>query len=143
MSRIRIIPLPAHTASSRSGTLVPVEFASAVPFAVARAYFIFGVRSRGVVRGAHAHLQEDECFICLRGRVAARISEDGNPPQNIILRQPDEMLYVPKLVWHEFTDFSPDAMLLAFSNVPYTPGNQNYITDFSAFRALVQPGTAS
>ena len=127
-----MIELPLHEDPDRGGKLVPIEHNTALPFEVKRTYYLMNVPS-GTTRGAHAHLVEDEVFICIRGKVTMQFSENGEPKQPLTLTEPNIAVHVPKLVWHEFTNFSPDAILLCFSSTNYLPGNQNYITDWDDF----------
>lgn len=131
---IREVEIPIFGEPER-GKLVSVEFQKAIPFPVKRVYFLWGVPA-GVVRGAHAHTVEKEFFMCVRGRCAIRVSADGNPPQKIILNAPNRGIFVDNLVWHEFAEFSPDALLLCFSSTHYLP--DNYISDFSEFQKILK-----
>jgi len=130
---IREIELPLHT--DERGKLVPVEFDSAIPFEVKRTYYIWGVPS-GVVHGGCAYTEEKNVFFCIRGRCHAHISTDGSTPAKIVLHSPNRGLFVDNLVWHEFSDFSPDAILLCFSSTNYLP--DNHIRSFEEFKKVVQ-----
>jgi len=112
------------------GTLTPFEFDEKFPFSVKRVYTVTGVE--GVVRGAHAHTQESEVFVCVAGSVTA-IVDDGQKSQKIALDHPSKALHVRTMCWHEFEAFSKDAVLLCFSSTHYLPGEQNYISDREEF----------
>ncbi len=129
---IREIEVPLFGESDR-GKLVSYELESALPFPVKRVYFLWGV-PHGALRGAHAHTIEKEFFVCIRGRCTLRISPDGTDPQKITLNAPHRGIFVDTLVWHEFSDFSPDALLLCFSSTHYLP--ENYIRNFQEFQKL-------
>lgn len=131
---IKQIEFPHHD-SSESGKLVPIELESALPFKTKRIYYISAVPV-GAVRGAHAHTIEEECFICIRGRCTATVSTDGVNMQKIALYQPHVGLYVSKLVWHEFSNFTPDAIMLCISSTPYLP--DNYINNLDDFRKICE-----
>jgi dTDP-4-dehydrorhamnose 3,5-epimerase-like enzyme len=131
---IREVEFPIFSESHR-GKLVPVEFDSAIPFVVKRLYYIWGVPV-GVVRGGHAHTLEQEFFVCVRGKCTLKASTDGGELHKIVLRTSNRGVFVDSLVWHEFTDFSPDAILLCFSSTTYLP--DNYITDFQKFQEIKQ-----
>jgi len=132
-TNIREISLPIFENSN--GKLLPIEFFSAVPFEVMRTYFIWAV-PLGTKRGGHAHTKEKEVFICLRGRCNLYFSTDGKKTQKIPLQNPQKAIFVDNLVWHEFSDFSPDALLLAFSSTKYLP--ENYISSFDDFAKIIQ-----
>lgn len=126
--RYQIIEFP--TFIDTKGTLTPFEFNDAFPFEVKRVYSVTG--REGVTRGAHAHLIESEVFVVLTGSVMARV-DDGENVAEISLDQPGKALYVKDLCWHEFYDFSENAVLLCFSSTHYLPGESNYITEKSKF----------
>ncbi|QQS59062.1 FdtA/QdtA family cupin domain-containing protein [Candidatus Peregrinibacteria bacterium] len=129
---IRETEFPSFEEAAR-GKLVPIELDSAIPFPTKRVYYLWGVPV-GAVRGGHAHTIEKEFFICLRGRCTLKFSTDGSPLQKISLNNPRRGIFVDNLVWHEFCDFSPDAILLCFSSTSYLP--DNYISDFEDFRKV-------
>lgn len=131
---IREIELPIHTDPAR-GKLVPIELDSAIPFTIKRTYYLWNV-PKGVMRGGHAHTIEKEFFVCIRGKCHAKISTDGDEPYKISMHSPNRGLFVDNLVWHEFTDFSPDAILLCFSSTNYLP--DNYINSFEEFKGVIQ-----
>lgn len=131
---IREIQFPMFEQSDR-GKLVPIELANAIPFEVKRVYYLWGVPP-GTVRGAHAHTIEKEVFVCIRGKCNLFISNDGEKPYRIPMNSPDRAIFVDNLVWHEFRDFSPDALVLCFSSTEYLP--DNYIFDFEEFQKLYQ-----
>ena len=131
---IREIELPLHDERAR-GKLVPIELDAAIPFEVKRVYYLWNIPT-GAVRGAHAHTQEKEFFVCLRGRCAIKVSTDGSAPYKIIMNAPNRGIFVDNLVWHEFTDFSPDAILLCLSSTSYMP--DNYINSFEEFAKIAK-----
>ena len=118
-----------HFTESR-GTLTPFEFDDNFPFLVKRVYTV--TAPAGQTRGAHAHIQESEVFVAISGTIKAKV-DDGSGAQEIVLDHPSKGLYVKTMCWHEFYDFSPDAVLLCFSSTHYLPGEQNYITDKTEF----------
>ncbi len=131
---IREVELPHYDQPER-GKLVPIELDSAVPFEVKRVYYLWNVPN-GVKRGAHAHTIEKEFFICIRGRCSIKVSTDGSEPHKIIMNAAHRGIFVDNLVWHEFVEFSPDAILLCFSSTSYLP--DNYIHSFEEFKGVVK-----
>lgn len=129
---IRQVELPLFDEENR-GKLVPIDLDSVVPFEVKRSYYLWNVLA-GRNRGGHAHTIEKEFFVCIRGRCSIHLSPDGTPPQKTTLYTPQMGIFVDNLVWHEFSDFSPDAMLLCFSSTPYLP--DNYIHSFEDFQKM-------
>lgn len=120
--------LPVH--KDERGGLCAIEWTD-LPFQPKRAYFLFDTRS---LRGGHAHSKEKEVFVCLAGSFRARI-HDGKRFRTFRMNKPGQALYTANLVWHEFDQFSKNAILLAISSTPYK-GTKEYIMDFEKFRSL-------
>jgi len=135
--KYRLIEFP-HFNDSR-GSLTPFELDDKFPFVVKRVYTVTG--NPGEVRGAHAHLQESEVFVAVSGTIVATI-DDGKKCERITLDHPSKALYVGTMCWHEFLEFSKDAVLLCFSSTHYLPGETNYITDREAFYDLIKAQSA-
>ncbi|NJP03841.1 hypothetical protein HC823_01010 [Candidatus Gracilibacteria bacterium] len=47
---------------------------------------------------------------------------------------PNKALWIKTGCWHEFKNFSADAVLGAFSSTHYLPGEGNYVMERSVFR---------
>jgi dTDP-4-dehydrorhamnose 3,5-epimerase-like enzyme len=119
------------------GSLVPIELIEKIPFFVQRVYFLQNV-PEGISRGSHCHHQEEEVFVCIRGKCRALIDKDGEGKEEILLNERTKGIYVGKQVWHEFDSFSPNALLLAFSSTVYFPGKENYEYDYESFKKIVE-----
>lgn len=117
--------LPVHRDSR--GKLCPIEFGD-LPFAPKRAYFLFDSKA---LRGGHAHMREREVFICLHGSFRATV-HDGRRHTSYVLKKKGQALYTGSLVWHEFDNFSEDAIMMALSSTRYN-GKKGYIMDFEEF----------
>jgi len=117
--------LPIFTDSR--GSLSSVEFLD-LPFKPKRIYFIYDVEG---MRGGHAHKKEKEVFICLKGSFTGKI-HDGKRFTSFKFNKPGQALYTANLVWHEFNDFSCDAVMLAISSTPYK-GQKEYIMQLDDF----------
>ena len=125
-----IISFPAFT--QPKGTLVPVELADLIPFDVKRVYLITGNKDHK--RGQHAHVHEQEVFWCVAGSVTLE-TESENGVVKFEMNNKAEGIFIPTMCWHEFYNFSDDCVVLAFSSTNYMPGDENYLTDRTAFRA--------
>lgn len=112
------------------GQTVPIEFDETFPFKPLRTYFVTG--NQGWERGAHAHLIEEEVFVVVTGSVTA-VLHDGENEIEISLDKKHKGLYVSKMIWHTFKNFSEDALMVCFSSTHYLPGKQNYILNFQDF----------
>jgi len=124
---------PEHT--DLRGSLVPLEFDENLPFMPKRIYFLHSTPA-DMVRGAHSHFIEEEIFMCIVGSCIAIIDFDGTEKREIELNSSTKAIYVGKNVWHEFKNFSSDAILLCLSSVNYLPGESNYELDYEKFKKL-------
>lgn len=113
------------------GRLIPLEFNSKLPFKPKRIYAVFDVKG---VRGGHVHLKEKEIFICIRGNFKAKL-HDGKKWRKISFGSTDAV-YIPNLIWHEFYNFSKDAVMLALSSTHYSSRKKGYIMDFDKFMKI-------
>lgn len=118
-----------HFADQR-GTLTPFELDEKFPFTVKRVYVVTAESDQ--IRGGHAHKVESEVFVAANGTIKALVN-DGGDDQTIELDARNKALVVHPGCWHEFYDFSDDAVMLCFSSTHYLPGEENYITDKAEF----------
>ncbi len=128
MKKYEVIAFP-HFSDPRGG-LTPFELDDAFPFPVKRVYLVTG--SAGETRGGHTHKVEDELFVASSGSLTAVVN-DGSGDREVKLDVPNKALLVRKGCWHEFKDFSPEAVMLCFSSTHYLPGEENYIMDKQVF----------
>ena len=114
------------------GSLIPFELDESFPFLVKRVYLVTGENE--ATRGAHAHKIESELFLVTSGSVEITLN-NGNNEETILLNDSQTSVFVPTNCWHEFNNFSKDAVLLCFSSTHYLPGAENYITNKQEFLA--------
>lgn len=114
------------------GKLVIVEGNQDVPFEIKRLFYIYG-SDRDVVRGKHANRDSEFVLINVSGTSKVMVT-DGKEKQIIELTKPRQGVYLPKLVWKEMYDFSPDSVLLCLASTHYD-GNE-YIRDYDEFLKL-------
>ena len=114
------------------GNLSFAQFNDHIPFVPKRYFIIYDVPA-GVVRGAHAHRDIDQFFVCVRGSCVVTI-DDGNDRDSLLLDMPTQALHVPPLIWSTLQEFSPDAMLLVLASAAYNEAE--YIRDYYEFLKL-------
>lgn len=124
------LSFPSHV--DLRGNLIPIEFDASFPFVPKRVYFLTNTPP-STTRGAHCHHIEEEVFVCIAGKCRAWIDADGSGKKEIWLDSPIKAIYVGKLCWHEFDNFSEDAVLLCLSSVHYMPGESNYEYSYELF----------
>jgi hypothetical protein len=136
---MQIISLPKFTGKSpeKGGVLVPIELEETIPFSVKRVYFLKNTPPKST-RGGHCHFLEDEVFVNLAGSCKLLYDQTGEGKKELILDSPTKAVYIKRRVWHEFTEFTPDSLLLAFSSTNYLPGADNYLEDYLQFVKLKQ-----
>ncbi|HQF56983.1 MAG TPA: FdtA/QdtA family cupin domain-containing protein [Candidatus Magasanikbacteria bacterium] len=114
-------------------TMSPVELKDFIDFTVKRVYFITKPENK---TGAHCHKIEQEFFILQQGSCTAVIDQ-GKGLEEIKMVGPTSAIYVPAFVWHQFKDFSEDAILLAISSTNYNPDRSDYIEDYEEFKKII------
>jgi len=85
--------------------------------------------------GQHCHTDEDEIFIVIKGNVIMLL-DDGGGKEEIKLTE-NNIVWVPKLVWHGFEHLSDDSIILALSSTNYDSERKGYVEDYSDFLKLV------
>ena len=111
------------------GSLVAIEAGIDAPFAILRAYYVFGTGD-GVVRGLHAHRQLRQLAVSVSGACTMLI-DDGKRRAEVRLDRPDQGLLMGAMVWREMHDFSPDCVLLVLADSAYD--ERDYIRNYAAF----------
>ena len=111
------------------GSLIALEGTRDVPFAIARAYFVYATKA-GVDRGFHAHLSTRQYAVAVAGS-CTMVLDNGYIRSDVRLDRPDLGLTIPPMVWHEMRDFSPDCVLLVLADTLYDEAD--YIRDYRRF----------
>ena len=111
------------------GKLVVIEGNESIPFAIQRVFYIYGSDST-VVRGQHANRESEFVLINVAGQSKVRIT-DGHEEFVVELNRPMMGVYIPKMVWKDMYDFSPDSVLLVLASTHYD--GSEYIRDFDKY----------
>ena len=128
MNGIRMLEFSQH--GDDRGRLVVVEGLKDVPFEIKRMFYIYG-SDANVVRGCHANRKSEFVFINVAGHSKVRIDDGRGNKAEFSINRPHTGLYMPRMIWKEMYDFSPDSVLLVLSNEAYDP--DEYIRDYDAF----------
>ncbi|HJX59044.1 MAG TPA: FdtA/QdtA family cupin domain-containing protein [Patescibacteria group bacterium] len=83
--------------------------------------------------GQHAHTDEDEIFIVIKGKASIAIDDDGEGVRKIELNE-NNIVWVPRYVWHGFDELSDDCIILALTSTNYDPERKGYIEDYKTFK---------
>lgn len=125
---VRVFEFPQR--GDDRGHLVIVEGDKDIPFAIKRAFYIYGSEP-GVVRGQHANRQSEFVLINVAGKSKVRVKDGEGDEVIYCLDRPHTGIYLPKMIWKEMYDFSPDSVLLALASTHYDP--DEYIRDYGQF----------
>ena len=124
--------------STDNFVMTPLELKDYIDFEVKRVYFISEPKGE-MEAGSHCHTdEEDELFIMISGSCVAELDDGESGLQKVELKGPNHALYVPRMVWHYFEDFSDDAVLLALSSTNYDPERKGYCEDYEEFKKIVR-----
>lgn len=116
------------------GKLIVVEGLKDIPFQIARIFYIYG-SDRDVVRGCHANRRSEFVMINVCGSSKVMVT-DGREKEILHLDTPHSGVYLPKMIWKEMYDFSPNSVLLCLASEPYDPGE--YIRDYDTYIKEIQ-----
>ncbi len=111
------------------GKLVVIEGGQAIPFEIKRVFYIYGSDAT-VVRGQHANRESEFVLINVAGKSKVRIT-DGSDEFIVELDKPMMGVYIPRMLWKDMYDFSPDSVLLVLASTHYSEGE--YIRDYNDY----------
>jgi len=114
------------------GSLTFGEFSQHLPFYPRRFFVILDVPS-AEVRGEHAHKEQEQFLVCLRGSCSV-VLDDGHQRDEIILNQSNVGLFIPPMIWATQYKYSSDAVLLVLASDIYDASD--YIRDYDEFLEL-------
>lgn len=115
--------------------MTALELKDYIDFEVKRIYFI-SEPGNEYKTGQHAHrAEEDEIFIQVQGSCTI-VVDDGHGLEEVKLEGPKNAISVPHMVWHGFTDLSPDCIILAVTSTNYDTSRADYCEDYEEFKKL-------
>ena len=123
----RILEFAEHV--DERGNLVIAEGNQDIPFEIKRVFYMYG-SDPDIVRGQHANRESEFVLINVAGKSKVRIT-DGKEEFVAVLDRPMMGIYIPKMVWKDMYDFSPDSVLLVLASTHYDGGE--YIRDYDTY----------
>jgi hypothetical protein len=130
----RIVSMDLATFSEPTGDrLTVIEAEQDIPFPIARLFYIYGCQS-DCERGEHAHREAEQAFIAISGQFSLDVTNGGGK-MTFVLGQPNRAIYVPAMIWTRVYGFSPDAVCLVLTNLPYD--TRDYIQDWEEYISAV------
>ena len=112
------------------GKLVVVEGELSIPFSIKRVFYLYGSDST-VIRGQHANRVSEFVLINVSGKSKVRIT-DSREEIIVELNRPMMGVYIPKMIWKDMYDFSPDSVLLVLASTHYD--GTEYIRDYEKYK---------
>jgi len=122
-----ILTFPVH--GDKDGSLVALEKGADFPFEIKRVYYIWGTTST-YVRGHHAHKNLEQVVVCTSGSCDFTL-DDGTKRETYRLDSPTKGLHIKNNVWREFTNFSPDCVVMVLASEHYNEAD--YIRNYDDF----------
>ncbi len=116
------------------GHLVIVEGMEDVPFEIKRIFYIYG-SDKDVVRGQHANQESEFVLINVAGTSKIKVKDGKGNEAIYSLNRPHTGIYLPKMVWKEMYDFSPDSVLLCLASTHYD--GKEYIRNYEDFIKII------
>lgn len=116
------------------GSLIVVEGARQVPFEIKRVFYIYGSDTT-VVRGQHANRRTEFVLINVAGHSKVRVDDGCGREQVYCLDKPNTGIYIPRMVWKDMYDFSPDSVLLVLASEHYD--GAEYLREYEGFKAAL------
>ncbi len=114
-----------------AGGIIEVEGLRDIPFEIKRIFYIFGKGNVGSVRGKHSNRKSEFVLINVKGRSKVKTIDENRNEVVYELNEPNQGLYLPRMVWKEMYDFTEDSVLMVLTNEYYD--STEYIRDFEAF----------
>ena len=128
LSRINLLNFPKI--SDERGNLTYIQYFDHIPFEIKRVYWLYDVPS-GQTRGGHAFKLQNEVVIALSGSFQVYLT-DGTSEETYLLNRPNQGLYIPKMTWRQFRNFSTNTVVLIITLDLFN--EEDYINDFSIFK---------
>ena len=121
-----------RTVIEPDGNLVSVESNRDIPFIIKRMFYVFGVHNQND-RGKHSHYKTEQVLISINGSIDV-LCDDGNNKVTYHLKEKNNALYLPEMIWDEITFHNENSVLLSIASTYYN--KSDYITDYEEFKKL-------
>ena len=116
-----------------NGASIEIEGLRDIPFEIKRVFYIFGKGNVGTVRGKHSNRKSEFVLFNVKGRSKVKTIDEDRNEVVYELNEPNQAVYLPKMVWKEMYDFTEDSVLMVLTNEYYD--TNEYIRDFDEFAA--------
>ena len=123
----QIIQLPKII--DERGNLSFIEEVKHIPFEIKRTYWVYDVPG-GEERGSHAYKSNEEFVVALSGSFDVVVN-DGKYETLYHLNRSYFGLFLPKMLWRKFQNFSTNSLVLVMANNFYDAND--YIRNFDDY----------
>ena len=124
---VKMLNLPVYS----NGGCVMVEGLKDITFEIKRVFYIFGKGNVGAVRGKHSNRKSEFVLFNVSGKSKVKTIDEDLNEVVYELNEPNQAIYLPKMVWKEMYDFTEDSVLMVLTNEYYDTGE--YIRIFDDF----------
>lgn len=114
-----------------NGGRIEVEGLKDIPFEIKRIFYIFGKGNVGTVRGKHSNRKSEFVLFNVKGKSKVKTIDEDRNEVVYELNEPNQAIYLPRMVWKEMYDFTEDSVLMVLTNEYYDA--TEYIRDFDEF----------
>ena len=135
MNKVRMLDFPQR--GDHRGQMVVVEGNMDIPFEIKRAFYIYGSDAE-VVRGQHANRRTEFVLINVAGKSKVKVKDGEGNEAIFCLNRPHTGIYLPRMVWKDMYDFSPDSVLLVLASEHYDA--EEYIRNYEDFQKEIMTG---
>lgn len=126
---VRMLTLPGSAEEGR----ISASGLQDIPFEIRRIFYIYGKSNVSQVRGKHSNRKSEFVLFNVRGQCRIKTIDEDGAEVVYALTEPNQALYLPKMVWKEMYDFTEDAVLMVLTNEHYDAAE--YIRNFDEFVA--------
>ncbi len=126
-AKVKMLSFPMYNDNG----FVCVEGMNNIPFEIKRIFYIFGKGNVGTVRGKHSNRKSEFVLFNVKGRSKVKTIDEDRNEVIYELNEPNQAVYLPKMVWKEMYDFTEDSVLMVLTNEYYD--SSEYIRDFNDF----------
>jgi hypothetical protein len=123
--------LQCNSITDARGNLTVIEGGSDIPFAIARAYWLYDVPG-GESRGGHAHKELWQLIVSASGSFEV-VLNDGRDHKTVSLNRSYYGLLIPSMIWRELTNFSSGSVCLVLASEHFDEAD--YYRDYTTFTA--------
>ena len=116
-------------AADARGSVSFLQVGKGLDFQPRRLFWLHHI-APGQWRGRHGHRKSELVLVALHGGCRVHL-DDARVKESVTIDDPGRALYVGTWVWHELTDFAPEAAILVIASTLYE--DAEYLRDYEAF----------